>query len=231
MSQSDFAEKIDLHPSYLSRIEQGERRPSPRILKLMSAELGVSLKELLTAVGLIDEDTLEAPPTAASASVMQEIELLKRQLAQIAGPAVGKAIPRRGDLDVRTIPVFDQVPAGVALPEAQGTYKAMPELTLTESELRHDAQAFALVVTGDSMRDLGILDGDIVVVSPSSRIDDGDTVVAILGDRDISLKVAYFEGRKVLLHAGNPNYRPILLKPPEEVEILGKVILVRRNLP
>ncbi|OPX21717.1 MAG: hypothetical protein B1H03_06050 [Planctomycetales bacterium 4484_113] len=107
----------------------------------------------------------------------------------------------------------------------------MPTLMLAEDELQHVPEAFALVVTGDSMVDAGILEGDIVVVSPSAEIKDGDTVVVALGDHDVSLKMVFFEGNKVLLQAANRNYRSLLLKYPEEVEILGKVVLVRRKLP
>lgn len=233
LSQSDLAHAIALHPSYLSRMEHGERRPSPGVLKKMSEVLDYALSDLLVVSKLIDEDFAETAEVAEKGTILSEIDQLKRQLAQISGERYERyreAPPVARSTGIRAIPVFDRVPAGVSLPEARGTYQSMPALMLTEDELEHVPQAFALVVTGDSMVDAGILEGDIVVVSPSTKIKDGDTVVVALGDHDVSLKIVYFEGNKVLLQAANRNYRSLLLRYPEEVEILGKVVLVRRKL-
>jgi len=233
LSQSNLAEAVTLHPSYLSRMEHGERRPSPNVLKQMSGVLDYPLAELLAAAKLVDEGfPVTVAPKRADDALMLKVEQLERQLAQMSARPYQQRgpTPRFQESKVRAIPVFDRVPAGVALPEARGTYREMPTLTLTEDELQYAPQAFALVVTGDSMVQAGILEGDIVVVSPTLEIEDGDTVVAVVGDDDVSLKKVYFEGDRILLQAANPSYRPILLKYPEEAEILGKVALVRRRL-
>jgi len=80
------------------------------------------------------------------------------------------------------------------------------------------------------MMDAGILDGDVVVVSPNAQVLDGDTVVVMLGEHDVSLKKIYFENDSVLLQPGNVAYRPLRLKREGEVEVLGKVVLLKRKM-
>jgi len=49
--------------------------------------------------------------------------------------------------------------------------------------------------------------------------------------RETTVKIVYFEGDNLLLQPANTQYKPMLLKYPDEVEILGRVILVRRKFP
>ncbi|OPX21716.1 MAG: hypothetical protein B1H03_06045 [Planctomycetales bacterium 4484_113] len=74
LSQSDLAEAIDLHPSYLSRMEHGERRPSPGVLKKMSQLLDYSLSDLLRSAKLVDEDFAESLGPTEAPTVFAEIE-------------------------------------------------------------------------------------------------------------------------------------------------------------
>jgi repressor LexA len=83
---------------------------------------------------------------------------------------------------------------------------------------------FGLRVSGDSMRDAGILDGDLVLVRRQETARTGDIVVALVGD-EATVKVLK-RGRRVELHPRNPAYRPIV---PKELRILGKVVEVRRR--
>ncbi len=231
LSQSGLARIVDLHPSYISRMEDGERRASPEVLKKMSEALEFPLEDLLVACGLIDDSSAEE--TAAlekRTGLRREIGLLSRRVARLLREGQGG---KAGDIqrsEFIAVPVFDTVPAGIAPSAKQDDTAPLPTLDLPESDLGGDSEAFALVATGDSMIDAGILDGDTVVVSPKAKVNSGDLVVVALGAHDISLKTIYFEGRKALLQAANRNYRPVLLSYPSEVEILGKVILVRRKV-
>lgn len=79
---------------------------------------------------------------------------------------------------------------------------------------------FALRVVGLSMRDAGILDGDIIIADKNTAWREGDIVVAMDGD-EATVKRLKFEGRTVVLMPENPDYSPIY---PENPEILGKVV-------
>ncbi len=89
-------------------------------------------------------------------------------------------------------------------------------------------QLFGLRVRGESMRDAGILPGDIVVVRQQPSADPGDIVVALVDD-EATVKTLRIEQGRVELHAQNPAFAP-MLPDPSQLAILGKVIEVRRYL-
>ncbi len=91
-------------------------------------------------------------------------------------------------------------------------------------------ELFALRVQGDSMRDAGIYEGDHVIVRRQPAADNGDIVVALLGD-EATVKRFFHEGRRVRLQPENPAMQPIHLTPRDaELSLLGKVVGVLRRL-
>jgi repressor LexA len=79
------------------------------------------------------------------------------------------------------------------------------------------------------MVDAGILPGDVVVVRRQPSADEGEIVVALVGDEATVKRLRRRRGR-VELHPANPRFRPIVLAEDREPHILGKVIEVRRAL-
>jgi repressor LexA len=96
-----------------------------------------------------------------------------------------------------------------------------------DGEVRGD-EFFALRVRGDSMTGAGILDGDVVVVRRQEKAESGDVIVALVGE-EATVKTLRRRGRRVELVPQNPAY-PVLAPEPGELEILGKVVEVRRRL-
>jgi len=91
-------------------------------------------------------------------------------------------------------------------------------------------ELFALRVQGDSMRDAGIYEGDRVIVRRQAAADNGDIVVALLGE-EATVKRFFHEGRRVRLQPENPAVQPIYLTPRDaEAALLGKVVGVLRRL-
>jgi repressor LexA len=85
---------------------------------------------------------------------------------------------------------------------------------------------FALRVRGDSMIDDQIRDGDYVIVEKRQTARDGETVVALLGDGEATLKRFYRHSKGARLQPANPNYDPIITT---DVKIQGVVVgLVRK---
>lgn len=84
---------------------------------------------------------------------------------------------------------------------------------------------FALKVKGDSMVNAAILDGDVVVVERTPVADNGDIVVALIGD-EATVKRFYKENGHFRLQPENDNYEPIIV---DELVVLGKVKMVIRN--
>jgi len=92
---------------------------------------------------------------------------------------------------------------------------------------RHD-DLFALRVSGDSMVDAMVNDGDIVIMRQDNIAKDGDMVAVWLSDDTTTLKYFYREGDKVRLQPANPTMEPIFLNP-EDVQVQGKVMMVLRQ--
>ncbi len=91
-----------------------------------------------------------------------------------------------------------------------------------------DEELFALRVKGDSMKDAGILEGDIVIVRRQADAAHGDIVVVLL-DNEATVKRLKRSGGSVWLYPANPAYAPIRLIA-EDVHILGKVVELRRYM-
>lgn len=124
------------------------------------------------------------------------------------------------------IPLIGRVCAGIPVdsPELrEGTISCDPAfLKGNISEL------FALKVTGESMRDVGILDGDVVIAQQTHNIRRGDVVVALV-DNETTVK-SFFPAAesKVELRPANPEFKSQFY-PVESVSIQGKIVSLQRQ--
>jgi len=90
---------------------------------------------------------------------------------------------------------------------------------------------FALEVQGDSMIDAMINDGDIVVMRRAQEANNGEMVAVWLDDNDeTTLKYFYRESDRVRLQPANPTMGPIFVDNPERLRIMGKVVMVIRQV-
>lgn len=87
---------------------------------------------------------------------------------------------------------------------------------------------YALRVQGHSMIDDNILDGDVIVVEKQVSAENGQSVVALINNEQVTLKKFYIEADGIRLQPANPDMEPIILKN-EEVQVLGIVSGVIRN--
>lgn len=85
---------------------------------------------------------------------------------------------------------------------------------------------YALRIRGDSMRDAGILEGDFVVVRPTEQADNGQIVVALLGD-EATVKRYFKQKDAIRLEPENPDHEPIVTR---DAEVIGRVIGVFRGM-
>ena len=94
------------------------------------------------------------------------------------------------------------------------------------SEKNYDEKMlFALRVKGESMREIGIMDGDMVVVEKCDYADNGKIVVAMVDD-EATVKRFYKENGKYRLQPENKDLEPIIV---DEVLIIGKVLAIQRS--
>lgn len=95
-------------------------------------------------------------------------------------------------------------------------------LDLNEKLIRNKEATFLLSVQGDSMKDVGILDGDILVVDRSIQPQDGKIVIAAL-DGELTVKRLSMKSTGTWLVPENENYPPILVRESSDIVIWGVV--------
>jgi repressor LexA len=124
------------------------------------------------------------------------------------------------------VPIVGTVRAGhlaPAIEDIQGYFSVDPMAVKGND-------CFFLRVSGESMINAGILDGDLALVRPQPTADNKDTVVAMV-DGEVTLKWFYREQNHIRLQPANPDMGPIIIRPEDgEVSIVGKVIGVFRGM-
>ena len=122
------------------------------------------------------------------------------------------------------LPLVGRVAAGspiLAQEHVQETYAVAPELFAQKPD-------YLLKVKGMSMRDAGILDGDLLAVRASKEARNGQIVVARLGE-DVTVKRFQRNQHLIELHAENPDFPTIVVQPGEPFEIEGLAVGLIRN--
>ena len=122
----------------------------------------------------------------------------------------------------KKVPVVGRVAAG----EPLWALKDITEIIPIPEELSGSEDSFMVKVEGNSMIGDHILDGDYVMVKPQQDADNGDIVIALLNQEEVTVKRLYKKDNQIILQPSNPLYKPIVTK---DVIILGKVIGVLRR--
>jgi repressor LexA len=118
------------------------------------------------------------------------------------------------------IPVHGECPAS----RFNFAFEEILDTVVLNYDFVKDRNCFALRVKGDCLKDVGIFNKDIVIVSPHAHIENGDIVIARVGD-ECTMKKFYKTGEQIVLQPCNHHYEPIIIKPKEKnIEIIGKVI-------
>ncbi len=125
---------------------------------------------------------------------------------------------------VRALPLFGYIAAGQPI-EAISSSES---LTVPEDLLRGRGPHYVLRVQGESMIDEHIADGDYVLVDAREEAGNGETVVALVDEENVTLKKLYREGSQVRLQPANPTIPPIILDGAR-VRIQGVVVAVMRK--
>ena len=124
------------------------------------------------------------------------------------------------------VPLLGVVAAGRPI-EADLNY----ETVSVPRDMLGRGRVFALRVRGDSMIEEHIRDGDLIIVLARQSAENGQTVIALVDGRETTVKKFYQERGRVRLEAANPQFQPILVKPPQRVQIQGVVVGVIRRYP
>lgn len=168
-----------------------------------------TVREICAATGL-----------KSTSSVHAHLRTLEREGYISRDAGLNRAIHLAGEQPTVQVPIVGRVAAGLpilAVEEVEGYVPFCPPR-------QNGDEYFALNVRGDSMKDAGILNGDIVIAVKTPTALDGEIVVAMI-DEEATVKRLYREKDRIRLQPENPAYEPIY---STEVMILGKVIAVFR---
>jgi len=184
-----------------------------------------TVREIGDAVGLASPSTVHAHLANLERAGLLRRDPTKPRALELVGRK--RAEPVGSDRDVPLLPLVGRIAAGGPLlaEESVEDRIAVPE------PLGRDAD-FLLRVTGDSMIEAGILDGDVVVVRRQDDARDGEVVVALVGEDETAdeatVKTFHREaGGRIRLQPENSALEPLY---PEHVQILGRVTGVFRSL-
>ena len=141
-------------------------------------------------------------------------------------PVVGTIAPRpilQAANDTIEIPLHGRIAAGTPIEALQGTEGfAVPAALLGPGE------HYALEVSGDSMVEEGILDGDFALIRRVDTAREGEIVVALIDEAEATLKTFRREGQMIRLDPANRMYEPQRYRP-EQITIQGRLAgLIRR---
>jgi repressor LexA len=190
-------------------------------IKKYSAKYGYppTVRDIGKAVGLASSSTVHA-----HLANLEKVGLLRRdpskpraiELLDRAADAVKSVVSPSG------LPLVGSVAAGqpILAEENIEDYVQVPEIA------GGDEGEFVLRVRGESMKNAGILPGDFVVVRPQETADDGEIVVALVGE-EATVKTFYREPDHVRLQPENETMEPIRSR---EVRVLGRVVGVFRKV-
>jgi repressor LexA len=182
-----------------------------------------TVRDIGKAVGLASSSTVHA-----HLANLEKIGLLRRdpskpRAIELLDRAVGSAVESvKGIVRSEGLPLLGTVAAGqpILAEENIEEYVSVPEMAGGgEGE-------YLLRIRGDSMKDAGILEDDLVVVRPQDTAQDGDVVVALLGE-EATVKRFFREADHVRLQPENEAMEPIRSK---EVKVLGRVVGLLRSV-
>ena len=130
--------------------------------------------------------------------------------------------PRRASVSPMEFPLMGRIAAGRPIEQVE-----TPE-TISLTDFTRAKDVFVLQVSGESMQDEHIMNGDYVLVEKTATAHEGEIVVALVNESETTLKRFYRAGDKIRLQPSNAAMQPIMV-PAENVRVQGRVVAVLRK--
>ena len=208
---NDYTQKTGLSPSFEEMKLGLDLKSKSGIHRLINA--------------LVERGFLERLPNKARAL---EVKKLPENVVQMTPRRQSIPSPKlslaNSDNELVMLPLHGKIAAGTAI-EA---IRHENEFVGVPMNMLGSAACYALTIEGDSMIKAGIMDGDVVIIEKCDRANDGDIVVALVNEEEVTLKRLRREIGQVVLMPENDAYQPIRL-PPQAVRIQGKLRSLFRN--
>lgn len=179
-----------------------------------------AVREIGQAVGL-----------SSSASVhnhlknLQQFGFLQRDAAKPRAIEIYSVDEEWRNKTVVPVPLVGKVTAGMPILAVENVEETYP---IPLDLIGCDEDVFMLSVTGDSMINAGILDGDYIIARKQNSASNGDIVIALIDGEETTCKRYFRELRRIRLQPENDKYEPII--GTDNIQVIGKVISVFRML-
>ena len=122
------------------------------------------------------------------------------------------------------IPLYGKIACGLPIEAVRD----MPNRIPVPLSLLGRGEHYALTVEGDSMIDVGIMDGDTVIIERTDKAENGQIVVALVDEQEVTLKRWRRQGSSIALEPENPAYQTRIL-PESRVRLQGKLVSLMRK--
>ncbi|MBE7042432.1 MAG: transcriptional repressor LexA [Ruminococcaceae bacterium] len=183
-----------------------------------------SVREIGAAVGLTSTATVHGYLERLEKKGYLDRAALKTRAMRVVNPEAEESVQTEITADEKymEVPIVGRVAAGSPILAQEQVEGYLP----LSFDFARNKDLFVLHVKGESMINVGIYDGDLIIVSRQPDAKNGDTVVALIED-EATVKTFYREKDYIRLQPENDTMAPILVK---EVAILGKVVGLFRNM-
>lgn len=222
---TDFQEQHGYSPSI---------REIGRYITVDSTSLVDYYLEQLCQTGYIERDKR----VSRSIRILRPVYAGDTIPTRAASQVPGRPLALRKASELWNIPLWGRIGASlpVPMPPAEGGSYFDPESTVEIARSLLPAREkvsdlFALEVSGLSMIDAMVNDGDIVIMKRAQNANNGEMVAVWLEDsNETTLKYFFKEGSHVRLQPANPTMDPIIIDNPEHLRIQGKVVMIVRRV-
>jgi repressor LexA len=180
----------------------------------------VKVAENMEPVAKLAPRAVPRPVTAAAAQAAQFSPNVIRGDFTSRLPGVRAA----NEAAAVSLPLYGRIAAGLPI-EALRDEGAQIEVPMA---MLGGGDHFALEVTGDSMIDAGILDGDTVIIRKGETAENGQIIVALVDENEVTLKRLRRRGNSIALEPANPRHETRLF-PPDRVKVQGRLVALLRR--
>ena len=198
---NDILKKRGVSPSYDEMREALQLKSKSGIFRLLAS--------------LEERGFLRKMPHRARA--LEVLKLPQAEIIQIspANPPVEEE---------KEIPLYGKIACGLPIEAVRDMTNHIP----VPMSLLGRGEHYALTVEGDSMIDVGIMDGDTVIIERTDKAENGQIVVALVDEQEVTLKRWRRQGSSIALEPENPAYQTRIL-PESRVRVQGKLISLMRK--
>lgn len=221
LRQDEFGARVGISGNRVSEIENGKGGTTASVLMSLCREFPVNPEWVLSGRGMMLKEEPRSEPQPLDFGV--RLKVLEGQMRRVL---LAETDPDAGESLARVPLYIGAVPAGTP-DTAAGEIEEY--LDMPASWIRGKKNIYALKVNGDSMKDIGIMHGDTLLVEAREKAKHGQVVIASINGEVTVKTLSISGGGSVSLVPENPAYRPIAISADMDFRILGIVLAAVRH--